>query len=538
MGTKINLTSKNQDDKILKVLSDNKETWKKVLEIANSDNNFGKRILIATSMSDYQHAASLDRVLAIALTARGHKVSFMLCDSQLEACQIIKYGNVPPAILSNHINTPRCEKCSPKIGKLFEPLKLPIHTLNYDKSKEKAFIKNIENMNLSELSALKINNVNIGEHARAGAIRYFASTNLEEEKFAETILRRFLISGYRIILASKNLYDHWQPDIVISHHGIYIPQGVILESFKNFGSKVMTWTPSYRKGTFIFSPNDSYHRTMIDESTNVWNALYLNGKQKKELSKYIQSRKIGNEDWIRFSDTRIESTAKIRKKNYYLALTSVSWDAELHYESRAFPNMKIWLKETIDFFKKHNDLKLIVRVHPAEITSPNKSRESMTEYLSSLDILSYPNITVIGPSEPTSTYDLIDKAKVVLIYNTKTGIEASYLGKPVITAGEAWIKGKGISYDAYSPREYEKYLTWFINPRNMTRSQKRNAVKYAYHFFFNRMIKINLFSENSTNDLLPDRRITWKELIGEEDSNFQEIINAIIENRVPIAKSY
>ncbi len=72
----------------------------------------------------------------------------------------------------------------------------------------------------------------------------------------------------------------------------------------------------------------------------------------------------------------------------------------------------------------------------------------------------------------------------------------------------------------------------------MTRSQKRNAVKYAYHFFFNRMIKINLFSENSTNDLLPDRRITWKELIGEEDSNFQEIINAIIENRVPIAKSY
>jgi capsule polysaccharide modification protein KpsS len=275
---------------------------------------------------------------------------------------------------------------------------------------------------------------------------------------------------------------------------------------------------------------------MIDESPSVWEGLHLSRKEKSALAKYLHSRKFGSQDWIRFSDTRIESTTVINDRDYYLALTSVSWDAELHYDSRAFPNMKLWLKETIEFFKMHSHLKLIVRVHPAEITSPNKSRESMADYLSSLDIKHHPNIVVIQPSDQTSTYDLIERARVVIIYNTKTGIEASCMGKPVITAGEAWIKGKGISYDAFSPREYVNYLNWFTNPRKLSRLQKNNAKKYAYYFFFKRMIRINLFSDSVATDLLPNKIITWQELVGEEDSNFQEIISAIIENRTPIAK--
>ena len=47
-------------------------------------------------------------------------------------------------------------------------------------------------------------------------------------------------------------------------------------------------------------------------------------------------------------------------------LTNVLWDAQLYYESQAFPDMLEWLWTTIDYFVEHPGLQLIVRIHPHE----------------------------------------------------------------------------------------------------------------------------------------------------------------------------
>lgn len=199
--------------------------------------------------------------------------------------------------------------------------------------------------------------------------------------------------------------------------------------------------------------------------------------------------------------------------------------------------MKSWIRTTLEFFKENQDMKLVVRIHPAEVTSPNKSREKMEEYINGLGARELINIEVVSAEDPQSTYELIENAKVVLIFNTKTGIEAAYRRKPVVVAGEAWIKGKGFSYDAYSPREYLDILTRNRdNDLVMSDDMHERAVKYAYHFFFKRMIRIELFSGKSAKDFFPDRKISWSEMLGEGDVNFQEICNAILENRVPYSR--
>ncbi|MBI4420383.1 MAG: capsule biosynthesis protein, partial [Gemmatimonadetes bacterium] len=79
----------------------------------------------------------------------------------------------------------------------------------------------------------------------------------------------------------------------------------------------------------------------------------------------------------------------------------------------------------------------------------------------------------------------------VLIFGTKTGVELTSLGVPVIVAGEAWIRNKGITWDAQSAGHYFELLDRLPFGERMSPEAVRRARKYAFHFFFRRMIPIS-----------------------------------------------
>ena len=78
----------------------------------------------------------------------------------------------------------------------------------------------------------------------------------------------------------------------------------------------------------------------------------------------------------------------------------------------------------------------------------------------------------------------------VLIYGTKMGVELSCEGIPVIVAGEAWIRNKGLTMDARSPEDYFSILDRLPTGRRMDEETIARARRYAYHFFFRRMIPL------------------------------------------------
>ena len=90
------------------------------------------------------------------------------------------------------------------------------------------------------------------------------------------------------------------------------------------------------------------------------------------------------------------------------------------------------------------------------------------------------------------------------------------MGKKVVVAGEAWIRNKGFSYDAESKDDYLSILQTINLNKDLDEEKKQNALKYAYHVFFRRMIEIssikinylknNKFIKNINNisELLPN----------------------------------
>ena len=97
---------------------------------------------------------------------------------------------------------------------------------------------------------------------------------------------------------------------------------------------------------------------------------------------------------------------------------------------------------------------------------------------------------MLAPDNQASTYALCENANAVVIYNTKAGVEMASMGVPVIVAGEAWVRGKGFAIDVSDPAHYFQVLDGLPLTKGMTAAQKALADKYAYHFFFRRMIPL------------------------------------------------
>jgi hypothetical protein len=245
---------------------------------------------------------------------------------------------------------------------------------------------------------------------------------------------------------------------------------------------------------------------MLHEPVDKWENITWNEQRENELLFYLDSRRRGTEDWIWFQERAVMDVEKpLAQLGANLSqptiglLTSVIWDAALHYRDNAFPDMLSWIFATIDYFSQRSDLQLMIRVHPAEIQGGLPSRQKVLDEINNRYKRVPQNIILIPPESRLSTYSLMQKCDSVLIYNTKTGIELAAMGIPVIVAGEAWIRNKGISTDVSEPGEYRQVLDQLPQGQRMSEADTLRAKKYAYHFFFRRMIPLEFMEPAQGN---------------------------------------
>jgi hypothetical protein len=152
-----------------------------------------------------------------------------------------------------------------------------------------------------------------------------------------------------------------------------------------------------------------------------------------------------------------------------------------------------WVMRTITYFKGRPDLQLLIRVHPGELAPPGGStvsRQPIVEEIRNTFPDLPKNVFIIGPESTVSTYAAMDRCDSVIIYGTKTGVELTSVGIPVIVAGEAWIRNKGMTMDASSADEYFRHLDTLPLGKRMPQAMIDRARKYAYHFFFRRMLPL------------------------------------------------
>ncbi|WP_216907223.1 hypothetical protein [Synechococcus sp. CCY 0621] len=443
----------------------------------------------------------MESLLAVSLTLRGFEVHVLLCDAALPACLRVEHTTIkdPKDIISSEFQSIICKTCQATGEYLFSALGIHIHRLSElvtSEQRENAKLKSQE-VAFSEISSLKVSDIPVGEHAYAGTLRYFASGNLDDQEMGEAVLRCYLEASIVTMNAVSELANRYHYQSSCFNHGIYCPHGVIGEVLRSKGVKVSTWNIAYRKKCFIFSHDDTYHHTLLNEPNANWEDIEFDEPAQKQVLSYLQSRLNGSRDWIWFHEKPQEDFKEINKtlgldltKPIIGMLTNVMWDAQLHYEANAFPDMLSWVFETIKYFSGRTELQLVIRIHPAEVRGTLPSRQPLLAEINKQWPTLPENIKVIGPESQISTYAVMDKCDSVIIYGTKTGVELTSVGIPVVVAGEAWIRNKKVTRDASSVEDYLQILASLPLRQRLDETTQKRALKYAFHFFYRRMIPL------------------------------------------------
>lgn len=459
------------------------------------------RVLIATSVGIHAASSTFDSYLGVALTVRGASCDVALCDAALPACQAADYTWYPNPGHFGRAGSrdDLCTACLEPAERLFGARGLGLKVYRYGElldEADRSRARLIASTTRSETAGdFVLDGLPVGEAALSGALRFFARGELESGEIQKAIVRRYLEASCLALFAMRKLISKGRYDVVIGHHGIYVPQALVAAAAREADVRFVAWNPAYRAGCFIFSHDETYHRAMLTEPVSTWENVRLDEGERARLMRYLADREKGTQDWIAFHPADAQSggdiVAKIGlnpAKPVVTLLTSVVWDAQLHYRQRAFPSQVDWVLKTIAHFAKRDDVQLAIRVHPAEVTGSLPSRQPIAREIAAVYPRLPSNVALVGPDDEISTYALAKASDAAIIYATKTGIELAALGIPVIVAGEAWLRGKGIGFDCDDAKSYERALSALPFGKRLSPERTARAEKYAYHFFFRRMI--------------------------------------------------
>ena len=481
------------------VLSSDKELWEDSKRRAEE----GPRVLLPSSIGSHRSVVTLDGLLAVALTLKGAKVEFLLCDGQLPGCEVDIYETNIHDLdkFSQEGNSKSlCKDCFKKGYDTYLGLGLTVHRYSDFLSEEE--IKKSKEMaaelKREEIRSYLCDGIRVGEQSYAGVMRFLIKGSVDETPAMDKVLRRYVEGGIRTKWVLDKVLEKNDYTSISFHHGIYVPQGVIGEVARKANVPVVNWSVAYKSQCFIFSHDNHYHLTKLLEPVSKWENIHWTEERANRIKDYLKSRINGSRDWVKYNENPRENKSEVEKelgvdfsKPCVALLTNVTWDAQIVYPSKAFPDMLEWIYETIEYFSTRKELQLIIRVHPAEIRGTMLSRENAKNKIRERFEKIPDNVFIIGPESTISTYMLTDICNATLIYGTKTGVEIAAVGSQVIVAGEAWIKNKGISIDVSTREMYLEELDKLPYLEAMDSKKVERALKYAYDYFFRTIIKIN-----------------------------------------------
>lgn len=109
--------------------------------------------------------------------------------------------------------------------------------------------------------------------------------------------------------------------------------------------------------------------------------------------------------------------------------------AETEPAKNPFPNQIAWLRAMVDWAARRDDVRLIIRLHP-RMAVGHRHLTVASEYAQMQAALADlpPNVAVIPPDSPVSSYNLAEIADVAVTAWSSIGLELARFGLPVVAA--------------------------------------------------------------------------------------------------------
>ena len=423
-----------------------------------------------------------------ALRAAGIPVRHVVCQRGMQQC-----------ILGTHQDRldspPPCTRCTRLSQRLF-PQELTI-PLIFQQATVDTIGSMLQDLSFPEMAAWDYQNIPLGELCLPGLRWALRSHQIPDTQAIRQLFQQYILSAYSLYTNFEEILDRQKPRALVVFNGIFYPEAIARHVAQNRDIPVITHEVGLRPYSTFFS-----HREATFRQLDLNPEAPLTSSENERLDQYLSERFHGDftmagiRFWPKMEDLPnwlLELMKKFQQN--VVVFTNVVFDTSQIHANTLFSNMFAWLEMLKPIIQSRPETLFIIRAHPDEERPGKRSRESVKEWIADQGLFEFENVVFFEPGDPVSSYELINHSKLVLIYNSSIGLEASILGVPVLSAGRARFTQIPSVFFPESRNKYEERLLGFLDVREIEvpLSFRENARSFLYHELFAASLDLSEF---------------------------------------------
>jgi hypothetical protein len=453
----------------------------------------------STGIDDLSWNSGFHLLASWALRLKGIPVVYFACNSGMSKCVLGTNRDNP------HREMP-CKTCVAQSRTLYSGVRSnvegrtsQVNWFHYERDLQLATA--ISQLTLQDLMVFAWENIPLGALCLPGLRWILRIHHLDDDENTRYLLREYVLSAWNVARKFADFLDQTQPRAVVVFNGQFFPEATARYISQKRGLKVITHEVGLQPATAYFTEGEAtaYPIHIPDE-------FELNNEQNAKLDAYLAKRFQGD-----FSMAGIKFWAEMKGldesflqkasqfKQIVPVFTNVIFDTSQPHANTVFEDMFEWLDLVLEVIKSHPETLFVIRAHPDELRVRKSSHETVEGWVTSRQVQKEANVVFVSPTETLSSYELIQKSKFVLIYNSTIGLEASIMGAAVLCAGKARFTQYPTVFFPQSIEAYQNELEKFLNMNSIAVPPEftRNARRFLYYQLFRTSLPFGDFLEPS-----------------------------------------
>jgi hypothetical protein len=457
----------------------------------------------STGIDDLSWNSGFHLLASWALRLKGIPVAYFACHSGMSHCVL--------GTNRDHVRKPPpCKSCIYQSQTLYtnvpvsQSTNLPTtgsHVRWFDYRHDTQLASAVENLPLQSLMTFEWQGLPLGALCLPGLRWILRIHHLSDDEATRYLLREYILSAWNVAQEFSTFIDRTQPRAVVVFNGQFYPEAIARTIAQKRGIRVITHEVGLQPATAFFTEGEAtaYPIHIPDE-------FELSPEQNAKLDAYLAKRFQGDFTMagIRFwADMRGLDESFLQKaagfKQIVPIFTNVIFDTSQPHANTVFEDMFDWLDLILDVIRAHRETLFVIRAHPDELRVRKASRETVAAWVEASGADREPNVIFVAPNETLSSYELIQKSKFVMVYNSTIGLEASILGAAVLCAGKARFTQYPTVFFPQTVDEVRRKMEEFLETEkiDVPPEFKRNARRFLYYQLFRTSLPFGDFLEPS-----------------------------------------